>query len=208
MRDLINTDRPVRRAINPSLIYAFALVWGLSLLSGCQSFEILNDRNSAASFQNLKTYAFVRTDPERRITESESQQAEQSWPVSLDEGRVRQALQRVLQQKGYEYRPGEEVDMLVRVKIENELRFRARPLAQPLISSRFRDFPGGGDVTWEPYQGTQIVIEVQDRSEQVILWQGKARSPGFDKMSPRKRDQEVARQVDAMLKSFPAALEN
>jgi hypothetical protein len=172
-------------------MYRYLLSLLLVLMVGCSSKKVETDYNPAFSTDALKTFAVVHQSMEGYDT--------------LDDERIRGAIIREMELKGYEAAPQDIADFHVTFQTTVE-----------------EDVPsnvsfGFGVGTFSSGMGTSIgtthnvtddkeslLINVVDPKTQKTFWRAEVSDKRRDFRSPEARSDYFGKTVAAMLKSFPA----
>ena len=169
-------------------VAAMALV-----LAGCAS-NVVTDYNSATVFGNYASWAFAP-----------SQQA--SGFTSLDDSRVRNAIERELTRKAMRVLPDVEADLLVSWQIVPEDR-----LEQVGVGLGFGF--GRGNFGWgvsapppvrEITEG-KLVVELADRRSEEVVWRAASRRYLNENQAPETRRKLIDEVVSEMFSKYPPGL--
>lgn len=169
---------------------AFAL---FVCLSGCATFRVQTDYDPAVDFARLRTYAWQarapRTDADPRVHND------------LLDGRVRAAVDRVLQARGYQPAGDADADFRVAyiVTIEPRTDIHTIPVSY--------GWGWWGVMATETYvdqyeQGT-LLLDVIDTDSNKLIWRGSAAARVVEDRTPEQRTQRVNEAVEKILERFP-----
>ncbi|WP_306590284.1 DUF4136 domain-containing protein [Geothrix sp. 21YS21S-4] len=176
-----------------SLIRPTAALLSLALLGACTSYRVTYDYNAAAPYARYKTFDYYTSKKGTGGT------------TSLMDKRVRAAVERELQTKGFAMETKADPDFLVTYyPIVEEKRYRTtthigwgwgyRPMYGRMGTSL-------SEV--HRYQEGTIVIEIVDFKSNQMIWQGAAAGALTGLSNPEDADEVVPRAVRDILAKFP-----
>ena len=166
-------------------------VVALLMLGGCSSLQVESDYDPETAFGKLHSYALL----EPLKTE----------PLSLSDERVERAITEHLEAKGYRSAPPEAADFHVRYEtgvvhdVPGSFSF----------GFGFGSFSshGGGSVSASKsplYDAVTLRIDMIAPYDGRTLWSGSAQEKVSPRQTPRERQEQANRLVDALLEQFPA----
>lgn len=180
-----------------SIIYKFiGLVLGSLLLVRCAPvLSVQTDYDREADFDDYQT--FYWTDDFQNLNNEES---EPLFYNTLVKKRLKQAVQRVMEGKGYTLSTTDP-DLLVSAQVVVEERSTNRNNAAPFYPYYFGYYGGFNNVvsTGSKKEG-DVVINLIDRDAKQLVWQGYA--PGVLEMDTEDRQEELNRAVTMILSNY------
>lgn len=169
---------------------SFALLCILALaMAGCAS-NVKTDYDSQAPFASYSTYAF---EPGQARTVQ-----------SLDESRVRNALEETLAAEGFEKVPPEQAELWTRFRFEEKRKYESSGFSYGFgLFNR----PFGFGLTTRPearpVEQEQLVVELVDPQSNRVVWQGSSRQYLTENMAPQARRELINQLVENMFDSYP-----
>lgn len=168
----------------------FGFVCLLALLvTGCAS-NVATDYDSQAPFATYSSYAFEPGQSER--------------VQSLDDSRVRNAVDQAMVEEGLEKVPADEADLWIRFRFEDERKYESTGFSYGL--GMFNSPFGFGLSTRpeaRPVRQEKMVLEMFEPSENRVIWQGKSRQHLTENMGPETRAELIEELVENMFKQYP-----
>jgi hypothetical protein len=164
------------------------------LLAGCAS-NVVTDYDSAAVFGNYSSWAF----PERGGDSASFE--------SLDDSRIRAAVERELNRKGLDKAGADAADLLVTWQIVEEERLERSGLGFGLGIGR-GNF-GWGLSTAPPIREVQegkLVVELVDAQSERVVWRAASRRYLNEDQSPEYRRELIDEVVADMFTEYPPGL--
>ncbi len=165
----------------------------LSLLTACAGYQVRYDYDVTATYSGYKTFDYYTSKKGTGGT------------TSLMDARVRAALERELQTKGYRMETKADPDFLVTYyPIVRQRRYRTT--THMGYGWGFRPFYGGVGTTMSQvhtYKEGTIVIEIVDFKSNKMVWQGAAEGALTGLDNPEDANEVVARAVHDILAKFP-----
>ncbi|HLT12730.1 MAG TPA: DUF4136 domain-containing protein [Marinobacter sp.] len=164
-----------------------------ALLAGCAG-NVVTDYNSATVFGNFSSWAYAPSQQDSGFT-------------SLDDARVRTAIERELNRKAMKQVPNAEADLLVSWQIVPEER-----LEQTGVGLGFGF--GRGNFGWalsapppvrEITEG-KLVVELADRKSSEVVWRAASRRYLNESQSPETRRELIDEVVSEMFSKYPPGL--
>ncbi|WP_372965804.1 DUF4136 domain-containing protein [Marinobacter sp.] len=164
-----------------------------AILAGCAG-NVVTDYNSATVFGNYSQWAYAPLDGGSGVT-------------SLDDARVKAAVERELNRKAMKQVESENADMLVRWQIVPEER-----LEQTGVGLGFGF--GRGNFGWamsapppvrEVTEG-KLVVELVDRRSAEVVWRAVSRRYLNENQSPETRRKLIDEVVSEMFSKYPPGL--
>lgn len=163
------------------------------IITGCAT-SVITDYNPATVFGNYSSWAFAANPQGSDFT-------------SLDDARVRDAVERELNRKAMKKVPGEEADLLVSWQIVPEER-----LEQVGVGLGFGF--GHGNFGWgvsapppvrEITEG-KLVVRLADQTTGEVIWQAASRRYLNENQSPETRRELIDEVVSEMFSKYPPGL--
>ncbi len=157
--------------------------------------KVAYDYDTAADFSTYKTYAL----------EDDKQDLDLD---DLDQKRLLRAIDNAMEAKGFTKVDREDADVLVAVFLTTDIKkrtYRAPIYASKRIGRRGTGIGIGGrlpPITTTTKTG-QMVIDVLDGKEREGVWQGSIKKLFNADKSPREKDEEFQKTVNAVMQSFP-----
>jgi hypothetical protein len=171
---------------------AAASLIGLIALSGCAQFKIRSDYDRSANLRALRTYAW-RTDPPLPS-------GDPRFDNSLVDTRVREAIDRVLAEKGYT-KASAAPDFLVGyhavVRMKTDVAAIDRRYGYSGLGF------GGTYLDVRTYDEGTLLIDIIDPGAKKLLWRGSATGVVLEKASAEKRHRRINEAVSEILEKFP-----
>lgn len=174
-----------------SNIVAAWLVALTLLLSACAT-NVATDYDSQAPFASYSDYAYEPGQSERVL--------------SLDDARVRNAVDQAMTQEGYEKVDPDEADLWVRFYFESKTKYESRGFTYGL--GLFNSPFGVGLSTRpeaRPVEQQQLFVELVDTDTNRVVWQGVAREYLTENMGPQLRSDTIQDLVRNMFERYPPA---
>ncbi len=151
----------------------------------CKVVSVSVDYDKEASFENIKTYAFLKTSVDKLEISD------------LDKKRILRSVDEVLQAKGFA--KSEKPDVLISLFTKENERIDV-----------YNSFNYGWN--WHPFYGTNyshvsrtpegtLIINILDVKNRVLLWQGTGK--GYLTQNPDQKDECIKRFVSEILTQFP-----
>jgi hypothetical protein len=176
------------RALSLSIALAF-----LSLLCACSSYSVSYDYDVAASFARYHTFDYYTSKKGTGGT------------TTLMDKRVRSAVEKELQAKGFAMETKADPDFLVTYYpiVKNR---KVRTTVRSGWGWGYRPFHGGVGVATSSvrnYKEGTIVIEILDFKTNQLIWQGAAAGALTGLNNPEDADELVPKAVRDILTKFP-----
>ncbi len=172
-----------------------AALLSLLLLGACSSYNVTYDYDVTASFAKYKTFDYYTSKKGTGGT------------TTLMDKRVRAAVEKELQAKGFMMETKADPDFLVTYyPIVHERRYRTTTHMGWGWGWGYRPFYGGMGTTMSEvhsYQEGTIVIEIVDFKSNQLVWQGAAAGALTGLNNPEDADEVVPRAVHDILAKFP-----
>lgn len=188
----MSLPRPRHTASAPYRPYSVLCVL-LLCLSGCATFRVQTDYDPAVDFTRLRTYSWQprseRTDADPRINND------------LLDARVRNAVDRVLQARGYQPVSDETPDFNVAyiVTIDTKTDVHSIP-----VSYGWGWWGMMGTETYvDRYEQGTLLLDVIDASTNKLVWRGSAAARVVEDETPEERTRRVNEAVEKILERFP-----
>ena len=171
------------------------------LLAGCASQRVDWDYDTSARVQqqmnSWKTYAWLTVDKD---------QSSAYHLDGLQDRRVRTAVNRDLQAKGFRMVDESDADFLVNYLTKTKTRREENHVSTSL---------GYGINSWgvgvqsetrvRDYEEGSLMVDFIDPASKELIWRGRSQARIPDRSTPEKRTQQINNAVDAILKGFPPA---
>jgi len=168
---------------------ALLMVIGSFLLSSCASVNnVATDYDVNTDFSRFTTYNFWDD-----VKQSENNQPEYD---QLDERRIKEAVAKSLETKGYAYTDNNP-DLLANVRIMVKTRRNATTFNPNFGYWRFG---GANNININEYEEATIVVDLVDAQRNVLIWQGSIESPSV--RNPEERDRKMKDAVMKMMLKF------
>jgi hypothetical protein len=150
--------------------------------------KVKTDYDRSFDFGRLRTFAF----------------ADQRWPDGsrlqrngLENGRIREALKRDLERRGFRYQPDSQADFLVAYYARGRERVEIEPVAYGMP---YRWRWGWGPRVWaRDYTQGSVVVDVVDQARNQLIWRGRVTDTvkGLD-----QSEKQIDKGVDRLVKHF------
>ncbi|HJW72250.1 MAG TPA: DUF4136 domain-containing protein [Geothrix sp.] len=167
----------------------------MALLGGCVNYSVTYDYDVTASFARYKTFDYYTSKKGTGGT------------TSLMDKRVRTAVERELQARGFAMETKADPDFLVTYyPIVQERRYRTTTHVGWGGGWGYRPFYGRMGVSTSQvhhYKEGTIVIEIVDYKSNQMIWQGAAAGALTGLRTPEDADEAVPRAVHDILARFP-----
>lgn len=181
------------------LIQKAAIILLVLALTGCATQNVNWDYNPDKTLANFKTYAWL-----------EPSEAEQSTGYKTDaliDQRIHNAVNRVLQQRGYRQLVppnNAQADFLVSYFTSVKTRYEEHQVTTSLgYGYGYWGMGGTTDLQVQDYEEATLVINVVDPKSKKVLWSGSYKARLQDNLSPQERIKRIDEQVAAILTGFP-----
>jgi len=170
-----------------------AALLALALLGACSSYHVTYDYDVTASYGRYKTFDYYTSKKGTGGT------------TSLMDKRVRAAVEKELQARGFSMETKADPDFLVTYyPIVQERKVRSTVhLGWGWGYRPFRGGIGTSSTRVQRYQEGTIVIEIVDFKSNQLVWQGAAAGALTGLENPEDADEVVARAVADILARFP-----
>lgn len=181
------------------------LIFGVLFLLACATpMRIRTDRDPKADFSAFHTFAWIGPGPLARAKEGSGTPSVVS---ALDDQRIRGAVNRVLETRGYRLVDAPaKADLVVAYSVgaEDKVRVHESPMigaAYPYPASyRYGAWYGGSTVSVQQYTQGTLTLEFYDRQTEHAVWVGWASA----RLSKRDDPQElISEAVRKILANFP-----
>lgn len=174
----------------------------LLLFSGCSTLQVNVDYDQAATFDNLRSYAWVPGTPEK----SNNPELDSN---TLLHDRIQGAINSWFSNHGYEKKPLQQADFLIAYRVIVEDKTSVTVLndyyGYPMGWHYGYYRPYGAQRTYVYYyQQGSIIIDIVDPKTRKLMWRGSATDDVLrESATPEKRQQRITEAVNAILKNFP-----
>jgi hypothetical protein len=172
----------------------------LILSYGCSGIEVSHDFNQSKEFAGLKTYEWKSKVPKKtddiRLNNT------------LLHARIREAVEHVLSQKGFQKVSQDEPDFhigydySIRAKVESDTARTGVGFGMGIFGRHGGiGISSGNDV--REYDEGMLVIDVMDPKTGDLMWRGIGTRPVYQHPKPEKTTQVVNETVEKILAQFP-----
>ncbi len=180
------------------LIFSLLVV---SIVCGCSRVKVTNDYDSAVDFSTMKTYAWLQ------VVDSAGNDARIN--NSLVKDTVREAVEKVLKEKGYVKAETENVDFQI-----SWLGAIDKKVTSDSINHFYRPYGYGAlyrDPQWNKdptlavreYEEGTLIIDFLDPENHSLIWRGEGSEKISEEKSHKEAKQVIHRVVSQILKQFP-----
>lgn len=170
------------------------------LLTGCSSFNVTSDYDSAIDFSQYGTYAWLPRPDATDTTKGANNDG-------LLYQRIERAVNANLSTKGLR-RVGTQSDanLLITEHINVEQKLRVNTTNYGYGYGRW-GYHGAGytDTTVDQYDQGTLILDFIDAKTKELVWRGMAQSRLKDLKTPEERQARVRAAVDAILEKYPPA---
>ncbi|QCF26676.1 DUF4136 domain-containing protein [Hydrocarboniclastica marina] len=170
-------------------IVMMALVALALTLSGCAT-NVVTDYDSQAPFASYESFAYEPGQTDR--------------VQSLDDARVRSAVDEAMAEEGYEKTTPDKADLWVRFYFETKTKYESRGFTYGL---GLFNSPFGVGLSSRPearpVQQQQLFVELVDTQSKQVVWQGSAREYLTENMGPQLRSDTIRDLVANMFQQYP-----
>jgi len=177
----------------------------LAVLACASPMRIHTDRDSSANFSAYRTFAWIGPGPLARAKQGSENKSAVS---ALDDKRIRGAVNRILEARGYRLvaKPAE-ADLVVAYSVgaEDKVRVHETPMMGPIYpypaSYRYGAWYGGSTVSVQQYTQGTLTLEFYARKTEQAVWVGWASK----RLSRSDDSQElISEAVTKILANFPS----
>ena len=159
------------------------------LVSSCASVNnVTTDYDVSTDFSKYTTYNFW---DDVKQNDEENPEYDQ-----LDERRIKEAVARALETKGFAY-TDENPDLLANVRIMVKTRRNATTI-NPYWG--YWGWGGTNNININEYEEATIIVDIVDAERNVLVWQGSIDSPTVK--DPEERDRKIKDAVGRMMLKF------
>lgn len=170
------------------------LALGVCLLAGgCASLGVRTDYDPAADFRRLRTYAWQ--------PRAERAAGDPRVDNDLVDARLRGAVDRVLQARGYQARADAPPDFHVAYILTIEAKTDVRSIPVSYGWGWWGVY--GAETYVDQYEQGTLLIDVIDSGTNKLIWRGSAQARVVDNETPEERTQRVNEAVEKILERFP-----
>ena len=168
--------------------FLFLLIAALTLV-GCAA-PVVYDFDSSANFHKDQTIAFEDTNEDNI--------------QSLDRTRIHEAINRQIQMKGYKVVDKNTASLMVRYKIEEEIRIQSSGMSYGVGMSRNRM----GMSMQTPMDAKEIkegklVVEIIVPEDNRVIWRAASQKRLTEQMKPDKRSELINELIQEMFDNYP-----
>lgn len=165
-------------------------------LSGCATMEIAHDYDTAYDYSKLNTYSWVPAGPKGRGFRGNS----------LLEDRVRSAVDRQLQAKGFVKTEGRSPDFFVNYTVTLDQKTNIQIIQEhydyrPIT---WGAAPGHTMVDVHEYDEGTLILDIIDARTRKLIWRGSAKDEVNLSATPEKKTRKINEAVERILQGFPA----
>lgn len=165
----------------------------LLCVSGCATFRIQTDYDPAVDFGRLRTYAWQ--------PRTERSEADARINNDLLDARVRSAVDRVLQARGYQLVTDAAHDFNVAYIVTIDTRTDVHTI--PVTYGWGWWGVMGTETYVDQYEQGTLLLDVIDAGSNKLVWRGSAAARVVDEETPERRTQRVNEAVEKILERFP-----
>ena len=176
--------------------YALVLLALLSstAISGCTTISVSSDYDQSANFHDLKTYAWMTASEEPKNTRVKN---------SLVMSRIQDAVDRQLDQKGYQKTP-ENPDFFVayHASVDEKTQIHSTPYYGGGVGA-YRFGPVYNNVYQTRYEEGTLIIDILNPGTKSLLWRGMAKGSVNTQDNPETKTKRINDAVQKILERFP-----
>jgi len=180
----------------PTILAIVALAFAVS----CSSTRVSSDRDLEADFSGYSTFSWYSArDPDTPSTNGTSQ---------IFDGRIRRALARELEAKGYSESASGTADLEVAyyTSLSSQLRMYGTGWGYgwgygPTWGFGYSYWPGWGMTTVSNYLEGTVIVDIIDRKKNQLVWRGAVTSALSKRSSS---DEKINQAMARVMASFPA----
>lgn len=170
----------------------------LILSAGCQSINVNTDWDTSYDFSKVRSYAWLPRHPNAQL--------DARLHNSLIDGRVRDAVNTELANKGFRYSTIEGADVLVNYYLGLEQKFDVDTIYTS-YGYGYRGWYGPGvgsaQTVVNPYEEGTLMVDVLQAGTKNLLWRGTASTRLGRSSTPEKSKKTIDTAVSRMFKKFP-----
>jgi hypothetical protein len=178
------------------------IVLAILVSMGCSGIQTSQDYDPATDFQSIKTFGWA--------SPTQPQTGDQRIDNPFRDTRIRAAIQRQLEEKGFVFKPDQAADVLVRYQYTLRQRIDSSGTGSSIgfgIGSYGRGGgiaigTGTGNNVREVDEGT-LVIDLVSAGSDALLWRGSGTERFQEYDDPNKASQDINRLVETILNQFP-----
>lgn len=168
------------------------LCWML-LISGCASISIDQPATSNLDISQASSWRYWESNHE----------AQPAQPLSLDEQRVRQALENGLRDRGLTFSEQDDADLTLHYRLVDEVRLQGSGISYGFGFGR-GPFGMGAmtDTDARAYREQRLILEVINPASHAVQWSATAQKYLTDSHSPTQRTKLITELIDDMLQAL------
>lgn len=176
------------------------IVLAILVTTGCSGIQTSQDYDPATDFQSIKTFGWA--------SPSQPQTGDQRIDNPFRDARIRAAIQRRLEEKGFVFKPDQAADFLVRYQYTLRRRIDSAGTGGGIgfgIGSYGRSGGiaiGTGNDVREVDEGT-LVIDLVSAGSDALLWRGNGTERFQEYDDPNQAGQDINKLVETILNQFP-----
>jgi len=156
------------------------------LFASCSGLSVKSDYDPGVDFAGLKTYDWMPVPEQIGISD-------------LDLARLKKAVDTQLQAKGHSV-SSEKPDFLVAVHFGVEDKVR---VSNTGYGYHYGGFYGSSGVRTYQYEEGTLILDFVNPESKNLMWRGSATGELKNLKTPEKREQEINKVVEKILKKFP-----
>jgi hypothetical protein len=163
---------------------------------GCSQFTVRTDHDPAASFGNVRTYAWLPVD--------QAAPADQSLPDRYLDKKLREAVDQELGKKGYRPAGDAPADILLNYRLARSVMDEVH--GDPGGRARaygWYGWPGFARLGTESYEEGTLFLGILDPGTKRLTWLGAANTRLLPHVSLEKRVKRVQAAIQKLLAEFP-----
>jgi len=178
--------------MGPRLLVSAVTVLAVSAMAGCSSVRVEATHDSSVDFTQLHTYAWLRP----QEVEGDGGSKSYGW-------RVREAVDKDLNAKGFTPAQGNAPDFLMNYSVQTRRTYEARGVPSTYGEPTGWGPTGSGDAYSVEHQQSTLVLSALDPITKKQIWRGEVET----RLTPDLSAEELTARVNAivarMLQGFP-----
>ncbi|MDD5218333.1 MAG: DUF4136 domain-containing protein [Candidatus Omnitrophica bacterium] len=186
------------------LSHMFLTLFGIAALSGCALMEVSSDWDSTEDFSKFKTYAWA--------SDKQAITGNPQLDNDLLDKRIRSAVDRDLQAKGFQKTPDPNPDFLVSYKASVEGKLDVTNVPGEVYESPWSMPDGTVGLGWDTWgaasfvtqydEGT-VLLDVADAKTKKLVWRGSVSAVVGQNLTPEEKQQRIDEAIQKVLVKFP-----
>ena len=182
--------------MNDSRARILGLVLCVGLSISCSSIRVNIDFDPSVDFGAFRTYAWL-PDPPAHAGDPRLHNA-------LIDGRVRNAVNRELQARGFEEVSLESADFHITYYLGLETRIDVQTIHRSFnYHHRSWTGPGRTEIIVREYEVGTLLLDILDPGERSLLWRGSGNARVRESSDPAQRERQINEAVENILRRFP-----